>query len=709
MILMKKLIIFFYLTTISAVSQEIVVDSMKIENLEEVLVSSVRVKNNMPIAYNNISKEEISNRNLGQDLPILLNFLPNVVTTSDAGAGIGYTGIRIRGINSQSTNVTINGIPYNDAESLGTFWVDLPDFSSSIENLQVQRGIGTSVNGSSAFGASINILTDKISHDPYFENSNSIGSYNTLKNTFRFSTGLINEQFEFSGRLSKIDSDGYIDRASSDLKSYFLQLSYKKNKTLVKFLNFGGHEITYQAWNGIDQETLEIDRTFNPSGLYYDINGEIRFHENEVDNYKQDHFQLHWSEIINTRITSNLGINLTNGLGYYEQYNENNNQDYITRKWLDNQFLVFNYSLEYKYKKNNLIFGTTYSEYDGDHFGEIIWAQNSGDIEYNDLYYNGNGLKKDFSNFLKYIYQFSDEITIYGDLQLRNIKYKTIGGSSNLEDFSIDKSYNFFNPKAGLNFELNKKNRLYFSISKAFREPTRSDFESNPEIKPEELVDIELGWNYKLEGILINANWYYMKYKNQLVLTGEIDDVGAPIRENSGQSYRRGLEIESLLNLSNKITINANMSLSKNKNINYLTSFNSEIVNLGNTQISFSPKLVSSIGFSFTPTNKLYLAFITKHIGDQFMSNTESDLSKLDSYTISDFNIVYKLKNTKLFNEITISALINNLLNIDYVSNGYYYTYDDTWTDPNQAVTYEGVGYYPQATRNYLLGITFKF
>ena len=261
-------------------------------------------------------------------------------------------------------------------------------------------------------------------------------------------------------------------------------------------------------------------------------------------------------------------------------------------------------------------------------------------------------------------------------------------------------------PKVGIIYY---KSGNFFSISKAFREPTRSDFESNPEIKPEELVDIELGWNYKLEGILINANWYYMKYKNQLVLTGEIDDVGAPIRENSGQSYRRGLEIESLLNLSNKITINANMSLSKNKNINYLTSFNSEIVNLGNTQISFSPKLVSSIGFSFTPTNKLYLTLITKHIGDQFMSNTDSNLSKLDSYTISDFNIVYKLKNTKLFNEITISAIINNLLNIDYVSNGYYYTYDDTWTDPNQAVTYEGVGYYPQATRNYLLGITFKF
>ena len=706
---MKKFVFVLLAFSISLSAQESVVDSLEIQNLEEVIVSSIRVKENIPIAFNNVSKEEISKRNLGQDIPILLNFLPNVVTTSDAGAGIGYTGIRIRGINSQSTNVTINGIPYNDAESLGTFWVDLPDFSSSVENLQVQRGIGTSINGSSAFGASINILTDKISQNPYFESANTVGSFNTIKNNFRFSTGLLNDTFEFSGRLSKIDSDGYINRASSDLKSYFLQLSYKKNKTLLKFLNFGGHEITYQAWNGIDQETLEIDRTFNPSGLYYDINGEIRFHENEVDNYKQDHFQLHWSEIINNRITSNLGINLTNGLGYYEQYNENNNQDYITRKWLDNQFLVFNYSLEYKYKKNNIIFGTTYSKYDGDHFGETIWAQNSDDIEFNDLFYNGNGLKKDFSNFLKYIYQFSDEITIYGDLQLRNIKYKTIGSSSNLEDFSIDKSYSFFNPKAGLNFELNKKNRLYFSISKAFREPTRSDFESNPEIKPEELVDIELGWNYKLEGILINANWYYMNYKNQLVLTGEIDDVGAPIRENSGQSYRRGLEIESLLNLSNKITINANMSLSENKNVNYITSFNGEIVNLGNTQISFSPKVVSSIGFSFTPTNKLYLALITKHIGDQFMSNTDSNLSKLDSYTISDFNIVYKLKKTKLFDEITISAIINNLLNIDYVSNGYYYTYDDTWTDPNQAVTYEGVGYYPQATRNYLLGITFKF
>ena len=347
---MKRFILLFYLTGLSSFSQSTIVDSTAVQKLEEVVVSSVRIKNNIPVAYSNVSKDEISKRNLGQDLPILLNYLPNVVTTSDAGAGIGYTGIRIRGINSQSTNVTINGIPYNDAESLGTFWVDLPDFSSSVENLQVQRGIGTSINGSSAFGASINILTDKISSKSYLESSNSIGSYNTLKNTIKFSTGLISDKFEFSGRLSKIDSDGYIDRAFSDLKSYLLQGTYKNKNTLIKFLNFGGHEITYQAWNGIDNQTLQTDRTFNPSGLYYDNDGEIQFYDNEVDNYKQDHFQLHWSEIINENLTSNIGLNLTNGKGFYEQYIEDGSDDYVTRKWLDNRFLVFNYNLIYNNK-----------------------------------------------------------------------------------------------------------------------------------------------------------------------------------------------------------------------------------------------------------------------------------------------------------------------------------------------------------------------
>ena len=705
---MKKFVFVLLAFSLSLSAQESVLDSLEVQNLEEVIVSSVRVKDNIPIAFNNVSKEEISKRNLGQDIPILLNFLPNVVTTSDAGAGIGYTGIRIRGVNSQSTNVTINGIPYNDAESLGTFWVDLPDFSSSVENLQVQRGIGTSVNGSSAFGASINILTDKISQNPYFESANTIGSFNTVKNNFRFSTGLLNETIEFSGRLSKIDSDGYIDRASSDLKSYFLQLSYKKNKTLLKFLNFGGHEITYQAWNGIDLQTLENNRTYNPSGLYYDLNGEERFHENEVDNYKQDHFQFHWTQSFSENLSSNLGLNLTNGRGYYEQYNENGSEDFITRKWLDNQFYVINYTLNYLKNNNNIIFGSTYSEYDGDHFGETIWSQNSGDIEFTDLFYNGNGLKKDFSNFIKSIYQISNDVSIYADLQLRNIDYQTFGSTSNIDQLVVDKKYSFFNPKAGLNYDINQKNKIYFSLSKAHREPTRSDFENNINIQPEELIDYELGWKYNSEKFFFNSNLYYMGYKNQLVLTGALDDVGSPIRENSGKSYRMGIELESVYKATNKLNISANISLSENKNVDYKTNYNGVITDWGDTDISFSPNVISSAGIQFIASQDLTFTLLNKFVGNQYMSNTESNISKLSSYSTTDLNILYTIKNSAYFSEIIVTAMINNIFNKEYVSNGYYYTYDDTWSDPNLITTIEGTGYYPQAKRNFLLGLTFK-
>ena len=706
---MKKVLLFCLLGCIQLYSQDQEIDSLNVQKLEEVLVSSIRVNEDIPMAFTNVSKDQIEERNLGQDLPILLNFLPNVVTTSDAGAGIGYTAIRIRGINAQSTNVTINGIPYNDAESLGTFWVDLPDFSSSIENLQVQRGIGTSVNGSSAFGASINILTDKISKDPFFESNNTFGSYNTFKNTLRFSTGLMNEVFEFSGRLSKIDSDGYIDRSTSDLKSYFLQFSYKKENTLVKFLNFGGHEITYHAWNGIDGETLRNDRTFNPSGLYTDLNGVQQFHEDELDNYKQDHFQLHWSEIINNNFTSNLGLNLTNGKGYYEQYNENGNQDFITRKWLDNQFVVVNYSLKYSKNKHNIIFGSTYSEYDGDHFGETIWSQNSGDIEFTDLFYNGNGLKKDFSNFIKSVFQISSRFSMYADLQLREISYNTDGSTSNIPELKLDKKYSFFNPKFGLNFKLNNKNRVYFSAAKAFREPTRSDYENNFNIKPEELIDFELGWSLNSNTIILNTNLYYMNYENQLVLTGALDDVGSPIRENSGKSYRAGIEIESAFKVSEKINLAGNVSFSENKNLDYVSRFDGELMNLGDTDISYSPSLISSVAINYSPNSKLDLSLLNKHVGEQFMSNNGSSFSKLDSYSVTDFNFRYTFDELYLFDELSINLLINNLFSAEYVSNGYYYTYDDTWTDENMITTIEGTGYYPQATRNFLFGVGIKF
>ena len=706
---MKNLL--FYLLLISTLplfSQETKQDTTRLQNLEEVIVSSIRVKKNAPIAFTNVSKDNLGKKNLGQDLPILLNSLTSVVTTSDAGAGVGYTGIRIRGINAQSTNITINGIPYNDAESLGVFWVNMPDFASSIENLQVQRGIGTSTNGSSAFGASINILTDLVSDKPYFENSNSIGSYNTIKNTFKFSTGILNDSFEFSGRLSKIDSDGYIKRSSSDLKSYFLQATYKKENTLIKALSFGGHEITYQAWNGIDGETLESDRIYNPSGMYLDQSGNIQFYDNEVDNYKQDHYQLHWSQIINSKLTSNLSFNLTNGLGYYEQYKENGDQDYITRKWLDNQFIVGNYSLNYQSNKLNMNFGSSYSEYDGDHFGKVIWAQNTAGIEVDDRFYDGNGIKKDFSNYVKTTYQLNSKLSFYGDIQLRNVNYKTSGNTSDITNFSINKKYNFFNPKGGLNYLFNNYNNVYFSFARSNREPTRSDYESNPNIRSEQLNDFEFGWSLTKKKFNVTTNFYMMQYKDQLVLTGSIDDVGTPVRENSGESYRTGLEVETVFNLSDKISILANSAFSDNKNKNFVTSLNGELVNLGKTNISFSPEIVSAVNLLYSPKENMEFSILNKYVGEQYMSNTNSAFSKLDAYSVLDFNFNYNFKKTFFFSEIVLSAVVSNLFGTEYVSNGYYYTYDDTWTDPNIITTIEGTGYYPQATRNYMVGLKFK-
>lgn len=706
---MKNLLFYLLLiSTLQLFSQETKQDTIRLQNLEEVIVSSIRVKKNAPIAFTNVSKDNLGKKNLGQDLPILLNSLTSVVTTSDAGAGVGYTGIRIRGINAQSTNITINGIPYNDAESLGVFWVNMPDFASSIENLQVQRGIGTSTNGSSAFGASINILTDLVSDKPYFENSNSIGSYNTMKNTFKFSTGILNDSFEFSGRLSKIDSDGYIKRSSSDLKSYFLQATYKKENTLIKALSFGGHEITYQAWNGIDGETLESDRIYNPSGMYLDQSGNIQFYDNEVDNYKQDHYQLHWSQIINSKLTSNLSFNLTNGLGYYEQYKENGDQDYITRKWLDNQFIVGNYSLNYQSNKLNMNFGSSYSEYDGDHFGKVIWAQNTAGIEVDDRFYDGNGIKKDFSNYVKTTYQLNSKLSFYGDIQLRNVNYKTSGNTSDITNFSINKKYNFFNPKGGLNYLFNNYNNVYFSFARSNREPTRSDYESNPNIRSEQLNDFEFGWSLTKKKFNVTTNFYMMQYKDQLVLTGSIDDVGTPVRENSGESYRTGLEVETVFNLSDKISILANSAFSDNKNKNFVTSLNGELVNLGKTNISFSPEIVSAVNLLYSPKENMEFSILNKYVGEQYMSNTNSAFSKLDAYSVLDFNFNYNFKKTFFFSEIVLSAVVSNLFGTEYVSNGYYYTYDDTWTDPNIITTIEGTGYYPQATRNYMVGLKFK-
>lgn len=717
----------FFLSFCAAFAQEKQQDSIKKDVLDEVLVKAVRVTAESPIAHSNFSKKEIAKRNLGQDIPMLLNFLPSVVTTSDAGAGVGYTGIRVRGISAQSTNVTINGIPYNDAESLGTFWVNLGDFASSVENLQLQRGVGTSTNGSGAFGASINILTDAVQYERNAEISNSYGSFNTRKHTVKFSTGLINDRFEIAGRLSNIASDGYIDRASTDLKSYFLQGSYVGEKTLIKAIMFGGAEVTYQSWFGIDAETLATNRTFNPAGMYTDQDGNMQFYDNEVDNYNQDHYQLHINHRFNTNWSANLGLNYTYGRGYFEQYRENdrfstygfepltvngaavNRTDLIRRRWLDNDFYVVNATANYKDEDIDLIFGGSFSHYDGDHFGEVIWARFASQSNIRDRYYEGNALKNDFSVFSKANYQFNEKMSLYGDLQVRNVNYQTSGINSNLTLFNVDENYTFFNPKAGVSYNLNTGNNLYFSVARANREPSRDDFENNENIKPEQLNDFELGWRHTGKKFTFNANAYYMLYNEQLVFTGDIDNVGNPIRTNSGESYRLGLELEAVISLTSKLTLQPNVTFSSNKNIETITEFDGELVNLGKTDLAFSPNIVAANAFVYQPTSKLQMSLLSKFVGEQFMSNTEAEVSKLDSFFVNDFNITYTITPKSVFKEIILTGLINNIFNRKYVSNGYYFTFNDDFSNPGVISTVEGVGFYPQAITNFLVGATLRF
>ena len=718
---MKKLILTVFLFSNLIISQEKVTDTIQSleQNLDEVIVEAIRIDRSSPFSFSNIDKKDLELKNLGQDLPILLNFSPSVVTTSDAGAGIGYTGIRIRGVSPQSTNITINGIPYNDPESLGTFWVNLPDFTSSVESLQIQRGIGTSTNGSGAFGASINILTDKISQFAYTEIANSFGSYNTLKHTVKLSTGIINDHFEISGRLSKIDSDGYIDRAYSDLKSYFIQANYFDENTLIKAITFGGHEKTYQSWYGITKEQMIENRRQNPYT-----------YENEIDNYKQDHFQLHWSEQINNTLSTNISLNYTDGRGYFEQYrdddsvetysgivksdldengNETGTTDLIRRRWLDNDFYVLNASLNYNYENLNLILSGSYSNYIGDHFGEVIWARNFDEnYSIRDRYYKGNGKKNDLSFFTKVSYKLKD-ILIYGDLQLRKINYKSSGITSDLINLKLDKKYNFFNPKIGITHNLNSNSLIYLSYSRANREPSRSDYENNPDIKPEKLNDLEFGYRLSSNKLEVNLNAYYMLYNEQLVLTGAIDDVGAPIRTNSGSSYRFGIESEINLELSRKLDISSNLTLSSNKNKEVISNYNGALTNFGKTNLSYSPNFITNNTINYKFTDKFSLSMLSKYVGKQFMGNTDAKNSILKSYFVNDLNFNLKITPKRIFNEIIVSGLINNILDKEYVSNGYYYTYDDTWSNPGETITLDGAGYYPQATRNFLVGLLLKF
>lgn len=705
----------FYLLSFISFSQETKKDTTKVTELKEVTVSSVRAKDKNPITFTNVSKEEIAPRNLGQDVPILLQYLPSVVSTTDAGNGVGYTYMRVRGSDGSRINVTLNGVPFNDSESQGTFFVNLPDFASSLESVQLQRGVGTSTNGAGAFGASLNMATKSYQEKAYAEISNSFGSFNTRKHTLSFGTGLHNN-FELNGRISNIASDGFIDRATSNMFGYFFNANYVKESTLIKFLAFGGKEKTYQAWYGIeDPEKLRNDRTFNPAGMYFDEFGNMQFYDNETDNYWQNHFQLHWTEKWSESWISNAALHYTIGKGYFEQYKEdedlaeynlpafngNSISDLVRKRWLDNDFFGATFSLNYKTAKIDLLFGGAANRYLGLHYGEVVWTQNY--IPNPNRYYDNYGNKDDVNFYTKASYNVTNKLNLFADLQYRMVFYD----ATSVKFDDVNDTFRFFNPKAGLNYQLNAKNSFYGYFGIANKEPRRDDYESGA-IKPERLFDYELGWKYNTKKVKLYANAFYMRYNDQLVMTGALNDVGSPIFTNSGKSYRLGLEVESTIALTDKLILNPNITVSQNRNEDFYFQRDGVVQNLGNTNIAYSPNFIFGNRFSYLPVKELQLSVLSKFVGDQYMGNIDSENSKLDSYFVNDFNASYDWQINKGIKSIVFSALVNNIFDVEYESNGYFYTYDDTWSGPTP-ITIEGTGYYPQAGINFLIGMSLKF
>ena len=705
--------------------------------LEEIQINGVNAGEKTPVSYTNISESELEKVNLGQDLPYLISLTPSIVASSDAGSGIGYTYMSIRGSDASRINVTVNGIPLNDAESQGVWWVNMPDFTSSVSNIQIQRGVGTSTNGGSAFGGSVNLNTNGLKSKKYLTLNNSVGSYNSLKNNIEFGTGLINGKWSFDGRLSSINSDGYIDRASSDLKSSYFSAGYYGENQSLKAIVFTGHERTYQAWNGVPQSFLDSLPTFNPYN-----------YEDEVDNYRQTHFQLHYNKQFNTNTFLNFATHYTKGSGYYEQYkgdkynsllnygSEEDLADYglndaiingdtitttnlIRRKWLDNDFYGITFSANHSTKKMNFILGGAANTYVGDHFGKVIWSELYSEMDHE--YYMNKATKNDQNIYLKTDYSITDKINLFTDLQKRYIQYNFEG--LNDDGTAAEQSVNlhFFNPKLGAFYSLNNKNDFYVSFSVANKEPNRNDYvESSPSSRPkhETVYDTEVGWKFNTKNGSLKINLYNMDYNNQLINTGEINDVGYSVHSNIKESYRKGIEVVYAIKITKNLNWNANLTLSDNKIIehteyidNWDTGGKLE-AHYENTDISLSPNIIAKSEINYKIKN-LNTSWIFKHIGKQYIDNSESADRMLDAYSISGllFSYFLKFKNIK---DAKISLQINNLFNNSYSNRAWVYRFvSDGWnpigSDPYINADTDGynmIGYFPQATRNYMLGIT---
>lgn len=697
----------------------------------EVIVTATRAADNSPTTFTTITSKEIALVNLGQDMPYLLQTSPSIVTTSDAGNGIGYSNMRIRGTDLNRINVTINGIPLNDSESHGVWWVDLPDFASSAESIQIQRGVGTSTNGAAAFGASINIRTDDPDAEPYSETSVSAGSFSTYKLTFKAGTGLIKNKWTFDGRLSRIYSGGYIDRAEANLYSYSLSGGYFGKNSIVRLMVISGVEETYQAWDGVPGYMLDTNRTYNGLGAYYDQDGNLKYYKDQTDNYRQSHTHLNWSQKLSSVLNLNTALHYTRGFGYYEEYKSDQEfEDYqlenpvigtdtitetdlVRRRYLDNHFYGLTFGLNYDDKSRiKATIGGALNYYDGNHYGEVIWSQVATNFDKDYRWYESTGQKSDFNIFGKISLQATEHINIYGDLQYRNIIYKIKGIDNDLRDISQDHYYNFFNPKLGVFIDLNEHNQAYLSMAIGNREPNRSALiDANPD-RPgptaETLYNAETGYKYNNSRFSAQGGVYFMYYHDQLVLTGKINDVGDPVMENVDKSYRAGLEVAAAVKICEKLRWDVNVTLSSNKILNFKEYVDNwedtaQIINqLGKTTIAFSPALTGSSTFDWEPLKNFHVFLISKYVGKQFIDNTSSEDRKLNPYFVNDLLFNYSL-HFKTIKEIGFNLKINNITNAEYESNGWVYRY---YYEGNYGV-YDG--YFPQAGINFLVGVDFRF
>ncbi|MDN4166673.1 TonB-dependent receptor [Cytophagales bacterium LB-30] len=689
---------------------------------DEVIVNATRASERTATTFSNLKKADIQAQNLGQDLPFLLNLSPSVVVTSDAGNGVGYTGIRVRGSDPTRINVTVNGIPLNDSESHGVFWVNMPDFASSVNSLQIQRGVGTSTNGAAAFGATVNIQTETLNPEAYATIDNSFGSFNTRKHTVKAGTGLLANRFAFDARLSSLYSDGYVDRAFSDLKSYFVSGGYYGENTIIKANMFSGKEVTYQSWWGLPEALLETDRTDN----YYT-------YENETDNYQQTHYQLIGAHSFGSALTLNLALHYTRGAGYYEQFREDDDladynlpdvqlgdtlissTDLIRRRWLDNHFFGFTYSADYKPSDAlQIIVGGGANRYLGDHFGEIIWAQYASTSSIRERYYDNSATKDDWNVYAKGFYSFSPKWVAFLDLQQRVIEYNYSGIDNDQRAIEGDFSYAFFNPKAGLTYQRSASEQYYVSFSIGNREPVRNDFVDAAEGRTpqaENLQNLELGYKKSGSTYSLEATYYLMNYKNQLVLTGELNDVGSSIRTNVPTSYRTGIELAGLWRVHPRVDVGGNITLSRNKIASFTEvlygyfddgSVTVEENVYQDTDISFSPNVIAGSNVVFRPWKGAEISWMSKYVGAQYLDNTSNANRALDAYWVNDVRISYLIP-VKGLKEVRASLLVNNVLNEMYESNGYTFSYG------YEGTLYTENYYYPQAGINFLAGLSLSF